>query len=766
MSHSASATSGPESEWPGARTFEMYESDDSQPLDLWRYWRMLRNHLWLIVMITALGTFFAVLKVRQAPARYEAGASFAIESAGQQVFPAVEGFVPADQSFFEGRLIQMQLDILQSRSMAERVIARLRDRRVPGFDLALTETDSQRRAQQAAAIDAFLGPLQIARPKDDVFTQRVIRLSYTTPDPQVAATALNTLLDCFIEYNREVNLSRVEDAAQWLALQIQDIETKLGSSRDALLAFQRQEDWMPLGAGAEGDTDHPALQRLIELSRQLSEAESDRLSAEILLRLARERGVDALPTSVSDARLETLQRQVTELQGKQAQLRAIYFEQAPPVQQLIDQLEELEPELDKARAQLLERLERSFQAADERVGSLAAAVEAQRAAMLGQSRSALEFNLLKRDTEVDEKLFQMLSLRLKEAGFMRSLASNTNIRIIDRAEVPLAALPPNTTLLFMGFFVSLVAGLFLAFVIEFYGDKLQTVEDVEDMLRLPALGWIPRARGAAGQLKEWLGQKPALNPLLVKSGALLEPAFVESYRSLRTSVLLASGAQPPRTIVITSNTAGAGKTTTAINTAISLAQAGRRVLLVDADMRHPGCAQEFGVQSDAGLSTHLASPEQPAAVYHDCIPGLDLLPSGPVPPNPSELLSSARLPALLESLSARYDHVLIDSPPLGLVSDALILSVLAEGVILVVKAETDSRRGAVWARETLNRIQARILGVVLNAVDVKRHRYGRYYYGYVTKYMRPYFSKNLPGAAQAANETDSSDSSARSMTLQ
>jgi capsular exopolysaccharide synthesis family protein len=199
-------------------------------------------------------------------------------------------------------------------------------------------------------------------------------------------------------------------------------------------------------------------------------------------------------------------------------------------------------------------------------------------------------------------------------------------------------------------------------------------------------------------------------------------------------VLLSSTNRPPRTIAIISNEAGVGKTTISVNMAIALAQAGKRVLLIDADMRRPGCAQALGTDNTAGLSTHLSFEAKPVAIDHDCaVPGLDLLPSGPVPPNPSELLSSEKVHALIESMAAQYEHVIIDTPPVALVSDALILAAVVDGVILVVRSGQTSRRGILRVKDSLRTVNARILGVALNAINLSRHQYryeSRYGYGY------------------------------------
>jgi capsular exopolysaccharide synthesis family protein len=714
---------------------------------VWYYWRVIWNRRWVIVGVFITVSIIVGIRVFRSQPVYKATGTMAIEPARQQVVVGIQGFTPGDQSVYEGRLIQMQLDILQSRRLAERVIDRLKLGEYPEFARSPAATEAEKEKQRSQLIDAFLARLNVERPKDDLFGKRVIRVSFSSTDPRLAAQVVNRLFETFIDYNREENARAVEFAADWLTKQLAELEGKVQKSKDALLKYQQSTELLNPGETDGKGESNPALERFGTLNTQLAEAESARISAEILLRLAREGGPEALPGTVSDPLLEALKQERAKREAELSQLRTVYQDTASPVKQLQQQLAGLDDRIKQAKQTQVERIEKEYRLADERVRALTATVEKQRAEILKQNRDALQFNLLKRETDVDEKLFQMLSERLREAGLMRSLTPNSNIRIIDRAETPLLPTDSKRSALLVGAIMALALGLGLGFLLEYLDDSVKTVEDVERLLKLPSLGLIPWANGGSDRplLLRKRSRGPAPIMIASENGT---PAFTEAYRTLRTSVLLSSAGRPPRTVVITSNEMRVGKTTTAVNTAIAFSQAGKRVLLIDGDMRHPGCASAFGIDNATGLSTYLSFDDTPAAFHRiSATDGLDLLPSGPIPPNPSELLSSERIRALIESVVAQYDHIIIDTPPVGVVSDALILAALVDGVILVVRAEETSRRGVLRAKDALHNVSARILGVVLNAVDWRRHQDG--YYGYGYGYGYGYFSSQTPKAQKS-----------------
>ncbi|MBI4470574.1 MAG: polysaccharide biosynthesis tyrosine autokinase [Acidobacteria bacterium] len=710
--------------------------------DVWhRRWRIIRNRRWEILGVFIVGLFISGFIAYRTQPLYKATGTIAIEPARQRVMVGVQDFNTGGQDVYEGPLIKMQLDVLQSRMLAERVMDKLKLWQRPEPRLSGEKPDAEREAQRTQRIDVFLGRLSLTRASEGA-GQRVIRVNYTSQDGRLAAEAINALFESFIAYNRESSAQAVEFAQDWLTQQLAELEDKLQKSRQTLLAYQQNMESISLGdvSQKENVEENPLLKQFSRLNEDLGEAESAHLRAGVLYRRAQEQGIEALPLSTAgDTRVAGLKQQRDQLTARLSELRSKYQDTSSPVLALRRQIDDLDAQIKAAEQQgggsLLRNLNNEYEVTGERARGLRELVQKQRAGIMAENRDALQFSLLKREAEVDEKLFQMLSERLREAELMSNLAPSTNVRIIDRAETPLLPVNSKATPLFRGALISLLIAFAVGFLLEFLDDRVKTVEDVETMLKLASLGVIPLANGEGESSLLSMKRARMRTPITLIGNGDGRPLFAEAYRTLRTSVLLSSATRPPQTMVVTSHQAGAGKTTTALNMSIALAQAGKRVLLIDGDMRHPGCAQALGVEGPTGLSTHLSFSDQPAAIYHDCkLPGLDLLPAGSIPPNPSELLSSEKIRLLMTSMATRYDHIIIDTPPLGLVSDALIFSALADGVMLVIRSEQNSRRGILRVKESLHTINAKILGVVLNAVDVRRHEYGYYGYGYGSYY--------------------------------
>ncbi|NBO65636.1 MAG: polysaccharide biosynthesis tyrosine autokinase [Acidobacteria bacterium] len=341
-------------------------------------------------------------------------------------------------------------------------------------------------------------------------------------------------------------------------------------------------------------------------------------------------------------------------------------------------------------------------------------------------------------------------MELTTAGLFKN-----SIRVIENSPRPKSPVEPKRSQnILLSALLALLGGVGLVLFLDYINNKIQSVEDIDRYLRLPALGVIPLLEsGAKGRrlLGSGLNSNGEESRLAAGSGSLIltqveaNSSMAESYRQLRTALLLSSAGHAPRTILFTSSQPAEGKTTTAVNTAISLAQTGAAVLVVDADLRRPRVHKVFGLKNGSGLSSFLAGEGDLESLIQVAMPNLYVLPVGPLPPNPAELLGSARMKQVIETLSANFDHIIIDSPPVASFADSLILSALVEGVIIVVKGGTTPREMAQRTQSHLRSVGARILGVVINQIKLQPHDY--YYYS--TYYSRYYY-----GGDKTSEETD------------
>lgn len=355
----------------------------------------------------------------------------------------------------------------------------------------------------------------------------------------------------------------------------------------------------------------------------------------------------------------------------------------------------------------------------------------------------IDHNILKRDFEINQQLYESLLQRLKDATLSASLQV-TNVHIIDPATIPVSPISPNRRRnLAAGLLVGLILGVTLAFVQEALDSSVRTTEEAERLVNAPALAVIP-AEADAYRRKQLATSRPltAGGPNGVGLAVLKRPSspMAESFRSLRTSVLLSTAPRPPQSLLVTSAQVGEGKTSTATNLAMSFAQRGGPVLIIDADLRRPSVAKTLGVANEKGLSSFLTGAHSldEVLIQYERVPNLWILPAGPRPPDPAELLSSHMMEATLKDLLKRFTQVIVDSPPLLLVTDAVILSAMVDGVILVVASGTTARGALTRAHRILENAGSRVLGMVLNKVDM---RFDTYYGSYYGPYHQGYYDE-------------------------
>jgi polysaccharide biosynthesis transport protein len=513
------------------------------------------------------------------------------------------------------------------------------------------------------------------------------------------------------------------------------LQAQIRSSEERLVTYAKGNQILSLDA-----SQNTVVDRLTGLNKQLLEAENERKLAEAAYTAARAPGAANALAEADAKKIAEIESKLTTLRQTRAQLLVEATEEAPEVKEVTQQIAVLEKELKDARESavttVLTNLETRYKQALGREQALRAAFNQQKGETVTQNEAAINYRIIQQEIETNKSLLDGLLQRSKENDVVLAGTPN-NISVLDYALVPEAPVGPSRLrTVLLAFMLSLGAGLGLAVFLEYLDDTLHTSDEVESMLRLPALAAIP----AAGLMKKHklLSSSKALqvrngngsdSPELLINADARSP-LAETYRHLRTSVLLSTAGRPPKTLLVTSSLPGEGKTTTAVNTAIILAQTGASVLVIDADMRRPRLHSIFGLKNRFGLSTILSSEMSESdilgATEADEATNLRVLTSGPIPPNPAELIGSEQMRRLIAATSPVFTHIVIDSPPVSSFTDGVLISTMVDGVLLVVHGGKTSRQVARRSRQLLQDVGAKILGVVLNNINARSHDY--YYY--------------------------------------
>jgi capsular exopolysaccharide synthesis family protein len=523
-----------------------------------------------------------------------------------------------------------------------------------------------------------------------------------------------------------VGSSNAEDK---LAREIANLQTKIKHDQETQFNYAKNHN-LPLVNDTAGNLEAT---RLATLSGQLLVAENERKNLQAQLEAARkERDPFSIPDVNTSGRIEKLRDRISALKEKRDALLIVYTPEWPEVKKTDAQLKGLEAELEKAPSEIVTSIQRKYEAAASRESLLRRSYESQKGTTTQQTRDQIDLLAMSQELETNRQILNTLLQRQRELQVSSGDRSN-EVSIATYSRLPKVPIgPPRLRNIFVAFLLSLVAGIGLAFLLDFLDDTVKSVDDVDRYLHLPALALIPASRDR-GRLIGIGGAPPGPAPGDPTALAMISDArspIAEAYRHLRTSLLLSSAGQPPKTILVTSSQPSEGKTTTAINTAFMLAQTGAEVLVVDCDLRRPRLHAHFGAPNTKGLTNWLAGETDIDSLMQTCSQqgNLKFLTSGPVPPNPAELLGSDEMRKLLTILTERFAHVVIDSPPAISFTDASILSTMVDGVVLVVHGGRSSRAVVRRAKQQLLDVGAHIFGVVLN--NVKQETQDYYYSGY------------------------------------
>lgn len=747
------------------------------------YWRAVRKRLWLVISIVVLITMLAVIYVARKPDVYQAEARVQVDLENNTGLTDRTSYVigPANDPVY----FNTQLQILTSPGLLRRVVKTLDLEHNPDFfkssnqkrstmqtilrmvglggnepqqpatkpqdQLPLRSTvappTSREDLVEAKELSGYVQAIQSGLKVEPVKENRgyynetrLIDISFAHNDPQVAAKVVNAIAETYVYSNLEKKTETNSSTADFLQKRVAELQQQIRTDEERLVNYARNNQIISLDAD-----QNTVVERLAGLNRQLLEAENERKSAEAAYNAARVPGAASALGEVDARQLVDTESKLADLRQKRAQLLVEATEEAPEVKEINQQIAELERQITEMRnrksATILTNLETRYRQALAREQALRKSFEQQRSETLTQSEAAINYRIIQQEIETNKSLLANLLQRAKENDVTMAGKPN-NISIVDYAIPPDGPVGPNRMrTVFIALFLSLGLGIGFALFLEYLDDTVHSTEDVERLLHLPALAVIPSV--GAGTRRRMLGASMALqktnggtssNPELLTNLDGRSP-LAESYRHLRTSILLSTAGRAPKTLLVTSSLPGEGKTTTAVNTAISLAQTGASVVIIDADMRRPRLRSIFNLSDRAGLSSILASDagesEMLATVHLDEATGLNLLTSGPIPPNPAELLGSDQMRRLLLALQSRFAHVVIDSPPVSSFTDGVLISSMVDGVLLVVHGGKSSRHIVRRSRQLLQDVGAKIFGVVLNNVNVQSHDYYYYqrYYG-------------------------------------
>ena len=596
-------------------------------------------------------------------------------------------------------------------------------------------------AEQLAKLEPYEDAIIAGEMIEGVTGTNLVRIRYIHSDPVLAQKIANTLAEVFVNNNLERSTQGSTKAEDLLAREIASLQTKIRHDQEAQFNYAKAKN-LPLVNDTAGNLEAT---RLATLSGQLLTAENERKYLQAQLEAAKkEKDPFSIPDVNASARVDKLRDRISALKETRDALMITYTAEWPAVKKIDAQLKGLEAELEKAPPEIVTSIQRRYEAAVSRENLLRRSYEHQKSTTTQQTRDQIDLLAMTQELESNRQRLNLLVQRQREFQLANGDRAN-EVSIATYSRLPKEPIgPPRFRNIFVAFLLSLVAGIGLAFLLDFLDDTLKSVEDVDRYLHLPALAMIPAGRDR-GRLIGIPG-----SPQPPPTGATTALAMVtdarspiaESYRHLRTSLLLSSAGQPPRTILVTSSQPSEGKTTTAINTAFMLAQTGAEVLIIDCDLRRPRLHSHFGAPNTRGLTNWLSGETEIESLLqtYGPQPNLKFLTSGPVPPNPAELLGSDEMRKLLGVLSERFSHVVVDSPPAISFTDASILSTMVDGVVLVVHGGRSSRAVVRRAKQQLLDVGAHIFGVVLNNVKMETQDY--YYSGYYsTQYVE---EKNEP----------------------
>ncbi len=724
---------------------EIMKETIEEQIDLRDYLRVILKQRWIITAFFAIVVIVVAIYVLTATPVYKATTRLIIEKENPNVV-SIEEVMAVDASGTD--YYQTQYKIIESRLVAREVIKRLRLDQSEEFCpppkdavISLLKTDklskeTQEYEQDSDLVSDFISRIEVS----PIRNSRLVDISFEAKDPVLAFKIANTLASAYIDQNLEIKLVAAKDAMEWLNKRVYDERIKVEKAEQALLRYKEENRII---TDFSSDVEHVSAQKLAQLNTQVVEAQSKRVEAETRFKQAaaligHSDMLDSVPEVLNNELIRQIKSMEVNLYQRMSEFSKKYGKNHPQMVAIDSELKTLQKRKSQEVNSVINSLKNEYKVALAREKSLKDALSKQKQELLDLNEKAIQYGVLRREVESAQNIYEMLIKRFKETSLSENMKTG-NIRIIDKAEVPKGPVKPKKRLsIILAMIVGLFGGTGLAFFVEYLDNTIKTPDDLKQYLNIPDLGPVPLfVAENRGNPKDRTSDLIALHsPRSTAS---------ESYRGIRTNILFSTAESVPQVILISSSGPREGKTITAANVAITMAQAGSKIVILDCDMRRPEIHNLFGATRDRGMSNILVGIDNIGEIIQSTkIPNLDVITSGPIPPNPSEMLGSKRMESLINALRKKYNHILIDSPPVTAVTDALVLSKSADGVIMVIRTGDTARQIVKNGMDQLNNVGAHIIGAVLNGIDLSSNKYSYCYYQYYRYYYGEDGEKKKP----------------------
>ena len=716
--------------------------------------RMLLKRKWTILIIFSVSALFSVVLTYLAPPVYRASTTIQIERFSPRVFDYKE-VTPSESDYDSLDFYTTNYEILKSRTLAERAVEDIGLRKNPPALGTQEPAKDPSGAEVKVPSDSFLkdflnrvlkgpapveidpattkdnavvGAFQSALTVEPVRKSRLVRLHFDSTDPFFAAKAANTLAQAFININLERRFEASSYAKTFLEEKLLQTKAKLEDSERELVRFSRELQILNID-----EKQNVFSQNLQEYNSAVSKAEQERIRTEVIFKQAQE-NPDSLGVVQENKNIQALKQARAKLEAEYQDNLKVYKPAFPKMQQLRGQITETDNQIREEIEEIRKSARSTYRAAKSQEGLLKERLTDAKQQLLDLQGRTIRYSILKREVDTNRQLYDGLLQRLKEIGVAGGVGIN-NISVVDKAQVPVFPYKPNLKgNVSLGMMIGLIVGLVVAWLLEHLDDSIRFPDDVERETGVPVLGVVPMLKVADAAK---LGR--------VALGSHEDPtsAFSEAYRSVRTALQFSTASGAPRRLVVTSSSKNEGKSTTALALAINFAQMGKPVLIIDADLRNPVMHKLLQVENSRGLSNYLSGNIGALEVVHKTqVPNLFVMTTGPLPPNPVELLSSMKLLTLLSQCEDHFAHVIVDGPPVLGIADAIVLCNQVDNSVFVIESGKTRKGHAKVALKRLSQAGVHPLGVILTKIDAYHDLYG--YHTYYYQYAKPALGAKQP----------------------